>query len=46
MRTAAVTRRSTKAWEDMVKERPVFLKFPDNLPLSAGGGGVLARPAD
>ena len=35
-RTAAVTRRSTKAWEDMVKERPVFLKFPDNLPIQGG----------
>lgn len=35
-RTAAVTRRSTKFWEDRVKERPVFLKFPDNLPIQGG----------
>jgi glc operon protein GlcG len=35
-RTAAVTRRATKAWEDMVKDRPVFLKFPENLPIQGG----------
>lgn len=35
-RTAAVTRRPTKFWEDRVKERPVFLKFPDNLPIQGG----------
>ena len=35
-RTAAVTRRSTKSWEERVKERPVFLKFPDNLPIQGG----------
>ncbi|MGH7333288.1 MAG: GlcG/HbpS family heme-binding protein [Candidatus Rokuibacteriota bacterium] len=35
-RTAAVTRRPTKAWEDMVKDRPVFLKFPENLPIQGG----------
>jgi uncharacterized protein GlcG (DUF336 family) len=35
-RTSAVTRRPTKAWEDMVKERPVFLKFPGNLPIQGG----------
>jgi len=34
--TAAVTRRPTKFWEDRVKERPVFLKFPDNLPIQGG----------
>jgi glc operon protein GlcG len=35
-RTAAVTRRSTKVWEDLVKDRPVFLKFPENLPIQGG----------
>jgi uncharacterized protein GlcG (DUF336 family) len=35
-KTAAVTRRPTKFWEDRVKERPVFLKFPGNLPLQGG----------
>ena len=35
-RTAAVTRRPTKVWEDMVKERPVFLKFPKNMPIQGG----------
>jgi len=35
-RTATVTRRATKAWEDMVKDRPVFLKFPENLPIQGG----------
>ena len=35
-RTAAVTRRPTKFWEDRVTERPVFLKFPDNLPIQGG----------
>jgi uncharacterized protein GlcG (DUF336 family) len=35
-RTAAVTRRPTKFWEDRVKERPVFLKFPENLPIQGG----------
>ncbi len=35
-RTAAVTRRPTKAWEDMVKDRPAFLKFPENLPIQGG----------
>ncbi len=34
--TAARTRRSTKFWEDRVKERPVFLKFPENLPIQGG----------
>ena len=34
--TAAVTRRPTKFWEDRIKERPVFLKFPDNLPIQGG----------
>jgi glc operon protein GlcG len=35
-RTSAVTRRPTKAWEDMVRDRPVFLKFPENLPIQGG----------
>jgi uncharacterized protein GlcG (DUF336 family) len=35
-RTAAVTQRSTKFWEDRIKDRPVFLKFPDNLPIQGG----------
>ena len=35
-RTAAVSRRPTKFWEDRVKDRPVFLKFPDNLPIQGG----------
>jgi glc operon protein GlcG len=35
-RTSAVTRRPTKTWEDMVKDRPVFMKFPDNLPIQGG----------
>jgi glc operon protein GlcG len=34
--TAAVSRRSTKFWEDRVKDRPVFLKFPGNLPIQGG----------
>ena len=34
--TAALTRRPTKFWEDRIKERPVFLKFPDNLPIQGG----------
>jgi glc operon protein GlcG len=35
-RTAAVTRRPTKFWEDRIKDRPVFMKFPDNLPIQGG----------
>ena len=35
-KTSAITRRPTKFWEDRVKERPVFLKFPDNLPIQGG----------
>jgi len=34
--TAARTRRPTKFWEDRVKERPAFVKFPDNLPIQGG----------
>lgn len=35
-RTAAVTRQPSKFWEDRIKDRPVFLKFPNNLPIQGG----------
>ena len=35
-RTAALTRLASKVWEDRIKERPVFLKFPDTLPIQGG----------
>ena len=35
-RTAGLTRRPSKFWEDRAKERPAFLKFPDNLPIQGG----------
>lgn len=35
-RTAAVTRRSTKFWEERVKERPGFLNFPGALQVQGG----------
>jgi glc operon protein GlcG len=35
-RTAALSRRPTRFWEERVKERPVFLKFPNNLPITGG----------
>ena len=35
-RMAALTRRTTKFWEDRIKERPAFLSFPDNLPIQGG----------
>jgi len=35
-RTAALSRRPTKALEDMTKERAVMLVFPDRLPLQGG----------
>ena len=35
-RTAALSKRPTKFWEERVKERPVFMKFPDNLPITGG----------
>lgn len=41
-RTAAVTRRPTKVWEDLVKDRPVMMKFPDNLPIQ-GGVPIMAQ---
>jgi uncharacterized protein GlcG (DUF336 family) len=34
--TAAISRRPTKFWEDRIKERPVFLKLADNLPIQGG----------
>jgi glc operon protein GlcG len=35
-RTAAVSRTPTKVLEDMVKERPAMLAFPDRLPVQGG----------
>ncbi|MEK7702258.1 MAG: heme-binding protein [candidate division NC10 bacterium] len=35
-RTAALSRRPSRFWEERVKERPVFLKFPDNFPIIGG----------
>jgi glc operon protein GlcG len=35
-RTAALWRRSTHVWENNVKERPVLMKMPDNLPVRGG----------
>jgi glc operon protein GlcG len=35
-RTAALSRRPTKALEDMIKDRPVMLFFPDRLPIQGG----------
>ena len=35
-RSAALSRRSTKFWEDRIKDRPVFMKFPGNLPIQGG----------
>jgi glc operon protein GlcG len=35
-RTAAITRRPTKFWEDRVKERPVFLGYPADLLIQGG----------
>jgi glc operon protein GlcG len=36
-RTAAVTKRPTKFWEDRSKERPAFLTFPSGGVLFQGG---------
>jgi uncharacterized protein GlcG (DUF336 family) len=41
-RTAALTRRPTKMWEDLIKDRPVMMKFPDNLPIQ-GGVPIMAQ---
>lgn len=35
-RTAAITRRPTKAWEDRLKDRIAFLKVPDLMPIQGG----------
>jgi glc operon protein GlcG len=35
-RTAALTRRPSRFWEERVKERPAFLRFPDILPVIGG----------
>ena len=35
-RTAGLTRRPTKFWEDRIKDRPAMLGFPDNLPIQGG----------
>ena len=35
-RTAALTRRPTKFWEDRVKERPAFLNFPAGQLIQGG----------
>jgi glc operon protein GlcG len=35
-RTAAITRRPTKFWEERVKERPVFLGYPADLFIQGG----------
>ena len=34
--TAARTRRPTKFWDDRIKERPSFMKFPGLVPLQGG----------
>jgi glc operon protein GlcG len=34
--TSARTRRPSKFWEDRIKERPAFMKFPGVLPLQGG----------
>jgi uncharacterized protein GlcG (DUF336 family) len=35
-RTAALTRRPSKFWEDRVKDRPAFLKFPAGQMIQGG----------
>ncbi len=35
-RTAAITRRPTKFWEERVKERPAFLTFPGDVMFQGG----------
>jgi uncharacterized protein GlcG (DUF336 family) len=34
--TAAVTRHPTRFWEEMVKQRPVFLNYPGALQITGG----------
>ena len=41
-RTAAITRRPTKVWEDLIKDRPTMMKFPNNLPIQ-GGVPIMAQ---
>jgi glc operon protein GlcG len=38
-RTAALTRRPSKFWEDRVKERPAFVNFPAGLLIQGGVPG-------
>jgi glc operon protein GlcG len=35
-RSAAITHRPGKVWEDMVKQRPGMLNFPDAFPVQGG----------
>lgn len=35
-RTAALTRRPSQFWEERIKERPSFLRFPEILPIQGG----------
>ena len=35
-KTSAITRRPSKFWEDMIKERPAFLNFPGVLQIQGG----------
>lgn len=35
-RTAALSKRPTRFWEERIKDRPVFMKFPENLPITGG----------
>jgi glc operon protein GlcG len=55
-RSAALTKRPTKEWEDRIKERAGFLNFPGLLPIQGGlpithqgqcvgGIGVSGRPS-
>jgi glc operon protein GlcG len=41
-RSAAVTHRSGKVWEDTVKQRPGMLNFPDAFPVQ-GGVPIVAK---
>ncbi|MFN0302866.1 MAG: GlcG/HbpS family heme-binding protein [Burkholderiales bacterium] len=35
-RTSALSRRPSRFWEERIKDRMVFLKFPENLPITGG----------
>ena len=39
-RSAALTHRSGKVWEDTLKQRPGMAKFPDAFPVQGGGCGM------